>query len=101
MRRSAKGHEERFPPPRLNAGSAFRKETIAGTRRNGRDAPFPAIASALHRQEGSTDSGHHRRTTAAAITSAGMRQQMVMRSETTDGSGASKCKGQWTHHAAQ
>ena len=28
-----------FPPPRLNAGCGFRKETIAEIRRNGRDAP--------------------------------------------------------------
>ena len=27
------GHEERFPPPRLNAGCGFRKETIAEIRR--------------------------------------------------------------------
>jgi hypothetical protein len=33
------GHEERFPPTRLSAGCEFRKETIAGMRRNGRDAP--------------------------------------------------------------
>jgi hypothetical protein len=26
---------------------------------------------------------------------------MIMRSGTTDGSSASKCQGQWTHHAAQ
>jgi hypothetical protein len=38
------------------------KETVAWPHGSGRDAPFPAIASALHRQEGSTDSGHHRRT---------------------------------------
>jgi hypothetical protein len=37
------GHEERFLPPRLSAGCGFRKETIARTRRNGRDAPLPAI----------------------------------------------------------
>ena len=37
---AAMGHEERFPPPRLSAGYAFRKQTIAGTRRNGQDAPF-------------------------------------------------------------
>ena len=36
------GHEERFPLTRLSAGYGFRKETIAGTRRNGRDAPKPA-----------------------------------------------------------
>ena len=34
------GHEERFPPTRLSAGYGFRKETIAGMRRNGRDAPI-------------------------------------------------------------
>ena len=33
-------HEERFPPPRLSAGCAFRKETIAGMYRDGRDAPM-------------------------------------------------------------
>jgi hypothetical protein len=37
------GHEERFPPTRLSAGCGFRKETIAGMRRNGRDAPVPAV----------------------------------------------------------
>jgi hypothetical protein len=37
--RSLLGHEERFPPTRLSAGCGFRKETIAGMRRNGRDAP--------------------------------------------------------------
>jgi hypothetical protein len=40
---TAKGHEERFPPTRLSAGCGFRKETIAGMRRNGRDAPLPAV----------------------------------------------------------
>jgi hypothetical protein len=37
-RMAEKGHEERFPPTRLSAGCGFRKETIAGMRRNGRDA---------------------------------------------------------------
>jgi hypothetical protein len=36
------GHEERFPATRLGAGYGFRKETLAGTRRNGRDAPMNA-----------------------------------------------------------
>jgi hypothetical protein len=36
---AATGQEERFPPTTLNAGCWFRKETIAGMRRNGRDAP--------------------------------------------------------------
>src|SRR5260370_18652047 len=31
------GQEARFPPTRLRAGCGFRKETIAGMRRNGRD----------------------------------------------------------------
>ena len=37
------GHEERFPPPRLSGGFLLRKETIAGRRRNGRDAPKAGI----------------------------------------------------------
>jgi hypothetical protein len=37
------GHEERFPPKRLSAGCGFTKETIAGMRRNGRDAPSPDL----------------------------------------------------------
>ena len=40
------GHEERFPPPKLNAGCRLRKETIAGMCQNWRDAPiavFPAL----------------------------------------------------------
>jgi hypothetical protein len=44
-RRSGVGHEERFPPTRLSAGCGFRKETIAGMRRNGRDAPIPALCT--------------------------------------------------------
>jgi hypothetical protein len=36
---SQMGHEERFPRTRLSVGCGFRKETIAGMRRNGRDAP--------------------------------------------------------------
>jgi hypothetical protein len=39
------GHEERFPPTRLSAGCGFRKETIAGMRRNGRDAPIADLHS--------------------------------------------------------
>jgi hypothetical protein len=38
------GHEERFPPTRLSGGCGFRKETIAGMRRNERDAPFADLA---------------------------------------------------------
>jgi hypothetical protein len=43
------GHEERFPPIRLNAGSGFRNETIAGMRRSERDAPKnePAFAGGI------------------------------------------------------
>jgi len=37
------GHEERFPPTRLNAGYVLRKETIAGVRLDGRDAPIPGV----------------------------------------------------------
>jgi hypothetical protein len=37
------GHEERFPLARLSGGCGFRKETIAGIRRNERDAPIGVI----------------------------------------------------------
>ena len=40
---AAEGHEERFPPSRLSAGCGFRKETTAGMRGNGRDAPKAVI----------------------------------------------------------
>jgi hypothetical protein len=40
---AGKGHEERFPPTRLSASYGFRKETIAGVRHNGRDAPIPVV----------------------------------------------------------
>jgi hypothetical protein len=40
---NARRHEEWFAPPRLGAGYAFRKQTIAGTRRNGQDAPIPVV----------------------------------------------------------
>jgi hypothetical protein len=50
----ASGHEERFPPTRLSAGCGFIKETIAGMRRNGRDAPEPAVL-ALTRHPGAAD----------------------------------------------
>jgi hypothetical protein len=39
------GHEAAFPRPRLSAGFGFRKETIAGMRRNERDAPIPDLRS--------------------------------------------------------
>jgi hypothetical protein len=41
---TAMGHEERFPPTRLSAGYVFRKETIAGVRHNGRDAPEAVVS---------------------------------------------------------
>ena len=37
------GREERFSQTRMNAGCGFRKETIVGMRRNGRDAPIPVL----------------------------------------------------------
>jgi hypothetical protein len=43
LARSALGQEERLPT-RLSAGCGFRKETIAGMRRNGRDAPKAVVA---------------------------------------------------------
>ena len=55
---AALGHEERFPPARLNAGCGFRKETIAGMRRNWRDAPIPDLPVLLPERGGSTLMSH-------------------------------------------
>ena len=57
LRTAAMGHEERFPPTRLSAGCGFRKETIAGRRRNGQDAPLRAIRGTEIERQGSTHSG--------------------------------------------
>ena len=51
-------HEERFPLTRLSASCGFTKQTIAGMRRNGRNAPKAVVALALHTCEDSTDRGH-------------------------------------------
>ena len=40
LRVTGLGQEEPFPPTMLGAGYGFRKETIAGMRPNGRDAPI-------------------------------------------------------------
>src|SRR5580704_7387881 len=42
-RRSAQGHEDAFPPPRLSGRCRFSQGTFAGTRGNGEDAPIPAV----------------------------------------------------------
>ena len=42
-RRSASGHEDAFPRPRLSARYVIRQETFAGTHANGRDAPKAAV----------------------------------------------------------
>jgi hypothetical protein len=57
------GQEERFPPTRLNAGYGFRKETIAGMRRNGRDAPIPRLPgfASLRGSDGSIHKKAHER----------------------------------------
>ena len=52
-RMTQKGHEERFPPTRLSAGCGFRKETLAGMRRNGRDAPIPDLPALTPERAGS------------------------------------------------
>ena len=49
-----RGHEERFPPPRLNAGYGFRKETIVGTRSNG--LPTTLVPE----RQGATEAGSSR-----------------------------------------
>src|SRR4051794_19041282 len=66
FRMSVFGHEERFPPTRLSAGSGFRKETIAGMRRNGRDAPIPDSPALAPERGGSTRGGHLVQPTATA-----------------------------------
>jgi len=48
------GHEERFPPTRLNAGYVLRKETIAGVRLDGQDAPIPNLPPLAPERGGST-----------------------------------------------
>jgi hypothetical protein len=50
--RSAKGHEDAFPRPRLSARCPFSQGTFAGTRGNGRDAPEAAVRRmTTHRPE--------------------------------------------------
>ena len=49
-----KGHEKRFPPTRLNAGYVLRKETIAGVRLDGQDAPIPNLPPLAPERGGST-----------------------------------------------
>jgi hypothetical protein len=46
------GREERFPTPRLSAGCGFRKETIAGMRRNGRGAAVSRPCEGRHGNAG-------------------------------------------------
>jgi hypothetical protein len=45
------GHQERFSPPKLNAGCGLTKETFAGLSRNEEDAPKAdlAVARQAHR----------------------------------------------------
>jgi hypothetical protein len=40
------GHKDRSGPLTLSAGCGFRKKTIAGMRRKGRDAPVPVVRGA-------------------------------------------------------
>ena len=51
-RTAAMGHKERFPPPRLSAGYGFRKETTAGVRHDGRDAPILDLPALAPKREG-------------------------------------------------
>jgi hypothetical protein len=55
---AAMGHEERFPPTRLSAGCGFRKETITGMRRDGRDAPIPDLRETVAGLACKVFSGH-------------------------------------------
>jgi len=54
------GHEERFPPPRLNGRCRFGQATFIGTHGNERDAPILAIRGESDRSDGCAVSGHSR-----------------------------------------
>jgi hypothetical protein len=41
---SALGHEDQFLPPKMSARSVIRKQTVAATRGNGRDAPTAVVS---------------------------------------------------------
>src|SRR6478736_8925314 len=71
-KKSRNGHEERFPPTRLSAGCRFRKETIDGMRRNGRDAPFPVIRGTTVRLRGCVET---RRSAFSLLVSISMLQK--------------------------
>ncbi len=49
-----KGHEDQYPPRRLNARSRFSYGTFAGATRNGQDAPIPAVRETTIEPQGST-----------------------------------------------
>src|ERR1700730_6206406 len=61
LRRAAAGHTGSAEHRRLVEGHShryeFRKETIAGMRRNGRDAPFPVIRGTTVRLRGCVETG--------------------------------------------
>jgi hypothetical protein len=44
---AASGHEDQFLPLRLSVRSVIRKQTVAATRGNGRDAPGAAVRAAM------------------------------------------------------
>ena len=56
MRRSVKGHEEKFSPLTLSARYVIRQETFAGTHGNGRDAPKAVMRRTTGDPVGSTES---------------------------------------------
>jgi hypothetical protein len=55
---SGTGHEDQFLPPNLNARSVIRKQTVAATRGNGRDAPIPAVCGIESFRQGTTVQSH-------------------------------------------
>jgi hypothetical protein len=58
---TASGHEEPFAQTRMSAGCGFRKETIVGIRRNGRDAPKAAIGASQARAPAASEATSVRR----------------------------------------
>jgi hypothetical protein len=91
---AAMGHEAPpFPPTRLSAGCGFRKETIAGMRRNGRDAPIPVVGVAVAWRVRSTGTGPSPsvRTSALRDPEATLRRRST--TESTSGLERSRVRG--------
>jgi hypothetical protein len=61
IRMTASGHEDQFLPPKLSARSVIRKQTVAATLGNGRDAPISVISRTAIEPPESTQTGRYGR----------------------------------------